>query len=309
MNEIAALNADVVNSSGPALSATSDYPTQSQLDVTTSPKPEKVAADTKDDANPAKDTQPAEPKVDDIINEAGDTIDPNKLRKSALQERFRELTTAQKEAVERASRAEAALKAIEDAKAKEAAEAEARRLGAPKPTRDKFDDPDAYDAALVEWAQNQGKKQGLTEAQQAAQREANERTQREAQTAFQERVAAFKADAPDFDAIVLQNPDLQISAISALTIQKMENGPAVAYHLAKNPQLAAKIAAMSPPDQVFEMGKLSASVTTPQRSNASRAPAPISPVGGRSGVSKSPDQMSGDEYYEARMAERRAARN
>jgi hypothetical protein len=308
MNEIAALNADVVNSSGPALSATSDYPTQSQLDVATSPKPEKAAAETKEDANPAKDTQPAEPKVDDIIAEPGE-IDPNKLRKSALQERFRELTTAQKEAMERASRAEAALKAIEDARAKEAAEAEARKLGAPKPTRDKFDDPDAYDAALVEWAQNQGKKQGLTEAQQAAQRESNERSQREAQSAFQERVAAFKTEVPDFETLVMQNPDLQISAISALTIQKMENGPAVAYHLAKNPQLAAKIAAMSPPDQVFEMGKLSASVTTPQRSNASRAPAPISPVGSRSGVSKSPDQMSGDEYYAARMAERRAARN
>lgn len=296
MNEIAALNADVLASGeGPALSATSDAPKAQETTV--------VETDTTEEAaKPEKATPPEE-----VLAEPGE-IDPKKLNKDALRERFSELTTKQKEALARAETAEAQLREYAAREETARREEQARRDGAPKPDRAAFDDPDAYDAALIEWSENKGKRAGMTEAQMTAQREANERSQVEARTAFNARMETFKTETPDFEAVAFAD-NVTISPVMAMNIQRMDNGPHVAYHLGKNPEIAAKIAAMTAPEQVFEMGKLSASVTTERRSNVSKAPPPISTIGSRSTATKRPEEMSGDEYYAYRQAERLAARS
>lgn len=292
MNEAA--NADVIEQpAGPALSATSDAPkafdqpdTVTETTTEIAPKPEKA------------------PAPEEILAEPGE-IDPRKLNKDALRQRFSELTTKQKEALSRAEVAEAKL-AEHDRRASEALAAEeAAKLNAPKPRREDFNDPDAYDAALIAHAKAQGEREGANRAQQEALQRTNQETATKAITAFQERIQTFTTEAPDYLEIT-NDPDLQISPVMSQIIVGDEKGPQIAYHLGKNPAEAARIAALSPPQQVYEMGKLSVTVGKPAV-NLSRAPAPIARLRSNNAADKDPSQMSGDEYYAHRMAERRAA--
>lgn len=68
----------------------------------------------------------------------------------------------------------------------------------------------------------------------------------------------------------------------SVAIMRAENGEDVAYHLGKNPKEAQRIIGLDPISQVFELGKLSAKLASepPKPKTPSRAPAPISPVGG-----------------------------
>ncbi len=247
------------------------------------------------------------PALEDILAEPGDEIDPKKLRKSALQERFSELTTKQKEAAARADAAERELQAIRDREAEAARQEQARRDAAPRPRREEFDDPDAYDQALITWTENKAKREGAESERAKYQAEAAARESASIRDVFATRVAEFKAIAPDFEQVAYAK-DLPMTDVMALTIQRMENGPAVAYHLGQNTAVAAKLAQMAPAAQLFELGRLSATVATQKAAAVSKAPPPIEPVGSRSGASKDISAMTGDEYYEYREAQRAAAR-
>ena len=65
-------------------------------------------------------------------------------------------------------------------------------------------------------------------------------------------------------------------------ISESEHGPAVAYHLGKNPDLSRRWASLDPVSLFKELGRLEATLSAPavvpQPKPVTQAPAPITPV-------------------------------
>ena len=171
-----------------------------------------------------------------------------------------------------------------------------------RPTRDTFDDPDAYDTALSEWAMREGVRSAEAKiasdkaAADAAARTATEAAQKAAQEAeivgLKNRWETSKAKATEkyADYASVAEGDHTVSVPMAHAILALENGPDVAYHLGKNPEESARIAAITNPMmQVLEVGKIAARLAAPP----SRAPRsrPLEPIDG----SFSPADTSGRE--------------
>jgi len=73
---------------------------------------------------------------------------------------------------------------------------------------------------------------------------------------FTSRIEEFKKTAPDWDDKV-RNPELpKLHEAAQSVLVKSDLGPAIVYHLASNMAEAKRIAALSPEDQVMEMGVL-----------------------------------------------------
>lgn len=131
--------------------------------------------------------------------------------------------------------------------------------------------------------------------------------------AFENKTVEFRKTALDFD-VVLANPALpQLAPEAARVVIKSDNGPAIAYHLAKNPDLAVRISKMEPVSQAAAIGRLEeqlvrtsaevvdtkepSKVAKPVVAKVTKAPPPPKPVsGGISPVQKDGSMMSMDEW-------------
>jgi len=214
----------------------------------------------------------------------------------------REITKSRnKQREEAAARqaAEQALQAQKDEIAKLRAEMEALKPppeppkpATPRPTRDQFNDPDAYDAAVQEWGNATARaaaEKAVEEARAKVAAEEAEKRQAEAQATEQKRIEAMqqswqgkKAKAieahPDY-VEVAERDDLQVSLpVAVMLAEAVENGAEVMYHLGKNPSEAARIYGLPEPAQLVEIGRLSATLANGSRPAVSRAPAPIRPL-------------------------------
>lgn len=204
-------------------------------------------------------------------------------------------------------------KAQEDAKPPEPVKVDATP---PRPTRDQFDDPDAYDEAVISWS----KAEGVREAEAAA---AAAKAAAEALTAKTEREAAEQAHKtqveqieatwktrreaalvkyPDYEAVA-ESDAVSISDPMAAAILQSENGTDIAYHLGQNPEEAARIAKL--PNvalQMIEIGKLSAKLSTPAPRQARLRP--IEPLDtGTSPAGEDTRELDMDSYAKKRHAE------
>lgn len=102
---------------------------------------------------------------------------------------------------------------------------------------------------------------------------------------------------PDYVEKVIKNESLPITEIMAEVIRTLEVGPEVALHLADNAKDAARIAKMPPLQQARELGVIEAKVSAePPPKEKTKAPAPITPIRGKSGGEKKPGDMSDAEY-------------
>ncbi len=73
----------------------------------------------------------------------------------------------------------------------------------------------------------------------------------------------------------------------------------IAYHLAKDPQEAHRIASLPPVAAAREIGKLEAKYsggTQPSQKSTTNAPAPTSPVGSSETPTKKLEDMTTEEY-------------
>lgn len=136
------------------------------------------------------------------------------------------------------------------------------------------------------------------------------------QAVFQEKVQAFRATHPDFDTVT-GNPTLPITPAMADVILDTEDPPAVAYYLGQNPSEAAAIAQMTPVQIARAIGRLEAKLSAPPAASeaaprqpepktVTRAPPPVTTLTGAPAVRKSYEDMSQEEYEQARRAEREA---
>lgn len=196
---------------------------------------------------------------------AAEAPDPAKPPKKTFQERMDEKTRLQREA-ERERDAERA--------EKEALRAEIEALKAKVPHEDPSDD--SYIEEIVE--------------RRLTQREM-ERQAQEQETTWTQRQSAAAEKYDDYFEVVIEGADKGTWACSPLmadTMKTSEQGADVAYHLAKNPDEARRIAALDPISQVRELGKLEVKLTltpaAPQGKTATTAPEP--PLQARGGGGK-----------------------
>ena len=186
-----------------------------------------------------------------------------------------------------------------------------------RPTRDQFDDPDAYDEALAGWAEREGVRKAEAKAQteraeaEKAAQEASEKAEQEAAAAaavelnarWTTRVERFKEIHDDFEAVTTAD-DVSISPIMANGILRLENGPEVAYHLGQNKDEAARIAKLDPMTQLIEIGALSKQLRTPAQRGP--RPRPLEPIDAASNVADSSDREETMEEVAARVNARYA---
>lgn len=191
-------------------------------------------------------------------------------RQQSINQRFAELTAEKKAAQEIANQAMQLL--------------QQGRQPAPQgdgtPTRDQFE---SYEDFVLAKATHQAEARARAiisdhaqQQQQARTVETQQRTEREAAQAYARRFTEAASKIPDF-AEVMAEADVQVPKHVGSAIQRLDNGPEVAYHLQKNPALLAQLDGQSPIDQLVALGRISASLKTP--ANVSNAPPPGRAVG------------------------------
>lgn len=196
--------------------------------------------------------------------------------KQTAQERISELTRARREADRRA---EAAERERDDLR---------KRVPAPEAPKEPKAADYTYGEDDAAFIRDQAKFEARQEYETAT-REREARSQVEAvEKAWDDRQVAFAADKPDFFEKVSAN-DLPITPTMAQAIKTADDGPAIAYHLASNPDEARRLAALDPIAQVREIGRLEATLAPPSSPNTpaaktvSDAPAPPQKLRGQGG--------------------------
>lgn len=186
----------------------------------------------------------------------------------------------------------------------------------PRPTRDKFDTPEKFDAALESWAAEEGGRKALEKAQreaqtrtQEAQRQAAEAELSKINTAWQGQRASALEKYPDY-VEVAESPELSISVPMAHAILSAPNGTEVSYHLGKNPDEAKRINALPNAGlQILEIGRLAERLSRVPPVPGTRAPAPIKPLNGASAPADTSErEPSMAEWGERRTKEIMASR-
>jgi hypothetical protein len=180
---------------------------------------------------------------------------------------------------------------------------------APKePKIEDFDDLDSYIAAKAKHVADEQIKTVLTQHSQEQQTKAAQAEFAKVQKAWQENVAEYSADHPDF-AEAVEFAETPITTEVGKIIMESEHGPAVLHHLAVNPEVARKIMDMSATAAARAIGKIEAAIeakgTTPHKSSA---PKPIAPVSGSGSTSSGPDDSQDINTWVANERKRREAK-
>jgi hypothetical protein len=145
------------------------------------------------------------------------------------------------------------------------------------------------------------------EAIEAKQQAIKERQQHRL-TTFKERADAFAAETPDFKEVAF-SPKVRVTDEMAEAIQELDNGPAVAYYLGKNPDEALRISGLSPVSQAVALSKIEAHVAPVTVDDAdgvvaqrkiTSAPPPIKTLNPSAPVKKALAELPMDEYVAER---------
>jgi hypothetical protein len=89
----------------------------------------------------------------------------------------------------------------------------------------------------------------------------------------------------------------------AEAIREAENGPAIAYYLAKNPAESHRIASLSPVAQAAAIGRLEGKVTVPTP-RTTQAPPPVKTASGGTGTAAFDPENSSPKEFEAEFMRR-----
>ncbi len=247
-------------------------------ETTAPPQPDAGDEPTTTDAAPDTGTEPTADDAGDDDHEP----DPAKLPKG-VQKRIDKLTQQRYER-------EARIRELEAQISENERKAQASQ---PDPDPSQFETLEQYLDAKVEF--EAGKRLREIEQQRTIQQKNAERL-----AGFNERSAAVRQANPDFDA-VLQSAAIGVSDAVMETILESDDGPAVAYHLAKNPTELYRLNAMTERQQVLELGRISARLSTkvPER-KVTQAPPPAPAVKATGSVSKYGPDMTDKEYDDYR---------
>lgn len=158
------------------------------------------------------------------------------------------------------------------------------------PTLEQFNyDPEAYAEAKAKHAADMAVKQ--YEARIVQQR--HEMSMKQLTETWSQKVDKAERKYDDFDEVV---GELVPNSVFTTAIMQAENGPDIAYYLTKNEKEARRIVQLDPVSQVREIGRLEARLLAEpvKPKTPSKAPAPITPLGGKSGAVNDMPQDSDD---------------
>jgi hypothetical protein len=263
-----------------------------------------------ENVKPDASDESVEPKQDAASAPA--VVEPDEATekaKAGIQKRFDELTRDKYS--ERRAR-EAAERERDELRARlQQQEKPAQPPSTPKSLKD-FDYDEARYAEHLRAEARAEAKQAVAE-ELAREREKTAAVKRESE--WRERVEAFRKDAPDFDDVVMQS-DLPITQIMADVLGARADGPAIAYYLGKNRDVAAQIAQLPPGLAGAELGaiaeRLKAEKAKPPAVSKAPPPTPrLDPSDGAASVrttDASGDALSDEEWVRAerkRLARKR----
>jgi len=264
------------------------------------------------DVDPPAKPAPAaeEQKTDTVEGEAPpktevETTEQQEAHKqSKFQRRLERQKTARIQAETRAQIAEERLAKFE-AQSKQQPEGEPKRNDIDPETGEPYD----YDVFLRRVSRWEARQVGIEERK--AEREARQGQEKQTQLTEQQRKLAdtwlerekqFQTSTKDYGDVVkpfVDSPE-GLGAFSDMARTAMiesELGPQLLHYLASNEDVSERIADLSPPQQVKELGKLEVKLSTPVPKKTSSAPAPPTPVSqGRSAPAGYSENMSDTEY-------------
>lgn len=184
----------------------------------------------------------------------------------------------------------------------------------PRPSRDDFDSEEQYEDALLDWRIGQQSSSPVSEpAAASAQQDYGQAPQAPQESAdivspevrknweSQLETASDKYD--DFEDAMFSIPRESMTDNMTFAIMESDQGGEVAYFLGNNHSEAARIAGLTPAQQIREIDALASKFKPKQTS----APEPVRPISG-SGDSggKDPEKMSPEEYRRWRNSQRPA---
>lgn len=243
-------------------------------------------------AAPAAEAEEEAPEGDEGDDEPGDDQadddeEGGKKPSKGVQKRIGEIT-AKRRAAER-ERDYWKQKALEEAEKVKNPPAD---TATQRPKLEDYETDEDYLDALTDWKLEQRE----ASRKQTAQRQQGNEAKAKNLRSFEIKAAAFREATPDFDAVVT-NPDLDVSPALAEAIMETDAGPALAYHIAKDPDKASELSAMSPMKAAIELGRIEASLNAAPAKKLTAAPDPIKGKAGKGKAKpKSPSSMTTEEW-------------
>ena len=264
--------------------------------------PDPAPADEVESVDPVV-TKDEQPEAEDEAQQQEDQKPDNRK----VQKRFDELTKQREEARREVTR---------EREAREVAEAKTRDLEAKlnppaqpksdsKPAPAQFNDAFEYAEALAEWSAEQALSK---RDQQDAERKVKAEREKVIDS-WTKRTESVKAELSDYDDVIASST-AAVSDQVRDAILESDMGPKILYHLAKNPDIAEGLASKSMASALREIGRLEATLTSPQASakpaaTPSRTPSPITPINATKSAD-SPIDSKGE--FHGTFAEWKAAR-
>lgn len=177
-----------------------------------------------------------------------------------------------------------------------------------KPRAEDFERHEEFVEALSDWKVDQKLKDRDVKARQDSAKAEQSKLER----SFQEGCKKIRDTQDDYDEVIEDAQSVSVSpAVEALLLES-ENGPEIYYELAKDRKEFERICRLSPLAAAREIGKFETRFTkateseTKTEKKTTKAPAPVTPIGAKSGsVKKSihdPD-ISQAEYEKLRRAQ------
>jgi len=161
-------------------------------------------------------------------------------------------------------------------------------------------DQSQYQQAVIQYNAQlnaQTVQQAMGQQQQAQLNHLNAQKQVISEESFKEKSKDFALDFPDYETKITAPNFQQSDFVARAIVNDFDNGPAVAYWLASNPQQAQRVNQMSELEAMKALTVVSTALSIAKRPvKTTNAPAPSKSVTPRGKVSKDPDKMSPTEY-------------
>lgn len=248
---------------------------------------------------------------------------PDGARPSRAQERIEELSARAKAATEYGEFYRQRFEELQRQQTQPVQAAPAVEQPAPEPNADDFDDPKEYTRAHATWVRTEAAKElkravqeaqatAKTEAEKALTKAREEDRLRTLNDGFGLRQQQFAETTADYW-VTVGNPSLNFFNGEFLeAIKADEMGPQLAYQIAKDPKVVARLAGKSVSQRLLELGRIKAELSRPAPPpKVTAAPAPPTPIGGGQGGEVDPSKLSIDDWMQHRtkqiLAKRRQA--
>lgn len=192
--------------------------------------------------------------------------------------------------------------ALERAAAREEKLDEPQRQQQPKgdsePTRDQYASYEEFIEARAEWRADQRVDKKLAERETQDRERQTQSEQEKKRAEFRKQMKESAKDIEDFDEVIANiKPDDPVANVSASAIEAADQPGKVLHYLATNPEEAERIASLSMGKQAREIVRLEEKLAKPPV-KPSKAPEPISPVGGKATVGdEMPDPKTQPEKW------------